>query len=95
MIVLVLGGESAVASRWAAILEESGHQVLGPASTVTQALELAVRRQPDLVVMSFEPREAGEAEAADEIVQRLRTPTLVLSGLSQEPRRLALTCHVQ
>lgn len=61
MVVLIVEDEAIIAYCSAAMLEEAGCEVLGPAHTSAEALELVRNRQPDvaLVDIDLESRGAG------------------------------------
>lgn len=61
MVVLVVEDEAIIAYCSAAILEDAGHAVLGPAHTADEALELARKRRPEvaLIDIDLEIRGAG------------------------------------
>ena len=61
MVVLIVEDEVIIAYCSAAMLEEAGHTVLGPAHTCAEALELVRARRPDvaLVDIDLETPDAG------------------------------------
>lgn len=54
MVVLVVEDEAIIAYCSAAMLEDAGHVVLGPAHTSREALELVRDRQPDAAVIDID-----------------------------------------
>lgn len=54
MVVLVVEDEAIIAYCSAAMLEDAGHTVLGPAHTSREALELARRQQPDVALIDID-----------------------------------------
>jgi CheY-like chemotaxis protein len=54
MVVLVVEDEAIIAYCSAAMLEDAGHVVLGPAHTSGEALELARKRKPDVAVIDID-----------------------------------------
>ncbi len=61
MVVLVVEDEAIIAYCSAAMIEDAGHSVLGPAHTSAEALELALTKSPDvaLIDIDLEIPEAG------------------------------------
>lgn len=59
MVVLVVEDEAIIAYCSAAMLEDAGHAVLGPAHTVGQALELARTRQPEVALVDIDLETPG------------------------------------
>lgn len=54
MVVLVVEDEAIIGYCSAAILEEAGHTVLGPAHTSSQALDLVRKRAPDVALIDID-----------------------------------------
>jgi two-component system, response regulator PdtaR len=54
MVILVVEDEAIIAYCSAAMLEDAGHAVLGPAHTSAEALELARKRKPDVAVIDID-----------------------------------------
>lgn len=59
MVVLIVEDEAIIAYCSAAILEEAGCEVLGPAHTSTEALELVRHRPPDVALVDIDLEIAG------------------------------------
>jgi CheY-like chemotaxis protein len=55
MIVLVAEDEAITALLLDTALRAAGHQVLGPAATAKEALELAEHTKPDLALLDIQP----------------------------------------
>jgi DNA-binding response OmpR family regulator len=54
MVVLVVEDEAIIAYCSAAILEDAGHAVLGPAHTAREALEMARKRPPEVALVDID-----------------------------------------
>jgi two-component system, response regulator PdtaR len=54
MVVLVVEDEVIIAYCSAAMLEDAGHAVLGPAHTAGEALELARQQRPDVALIDID-----------------------------------------
>jgi two-component system, response regulator PdtaR len=54
MVVLIVEDEAIIAYCSAAMLEDVGHVVLGPAHTAGQGLELARKRRPDVALIDVD-----------------------------------------
>lgn len=54
MVVMIVEDEAIIAYCSAAMLEEAGIEVLGPAHTSAQALELVRNRQPDVALVDID-----------------------------------------
>jgi CheY-like chemotaxis protein len=54
MVVLVVEDEAIIAYCSAAMLEEAGYLVLGPAHTSSDALELVRKRKPDVAIIDID-----------------------------------------
>lgn len=59
MIVLVVEDEVIIAYCSAAMLEDAGHVVLGPAHTAAEALELASQRRPEVALIDIDLETPG------------------------------------
>jgi CheY-like chemotaxis protein len=54
MVVLIVEDAAIIAYCSAAVLEDAGHEVLGPADTSQAALELVRHRKPDVAVVDID-----------------------------------------
>lgn len=70
MVVLVVEDEAIIAYCSAAMLEDAGHVVLGPAHTSREALELVRDRKPDAAVIDIDLESPG---AGIGVAQHLRS----------------------
>lgn len=80
--ILVVEDDFLVAMQLESDLRDEGHDVLGPARTAADAVDLAAREQPDLVVMDI--RLVGERDGVDAALEIFRN-----SGI----RTLFATAH--
>ena len=87
--ILVVEDESILAFDLETTLRNAGFQVLGPAATAREALELAEQAHPDLALIDInlaDGRKTG-IEAARRLQTQLHTPSLFLSGQGAEARQ--------
>jgi len=81
MLILLVEDDAIVASSAVGELEDAGHEVLGPAYEVDDALRLAAERRPDLALVDINL--AGHDEGVD-LARRLKrefgVPSLFVSG---------------
>jgi CheY-like chemotaxis protein len=80
MRVLVLDDEWLVAALAATILLEAGHDVVGPASSAQEAMELAVAREPQLALLDIDLNGAGSGLDVAHLCAELGIPAVFLSG---------------
>jgi AmiR/NasT family two-component response regulator len=81
--VLVAEDEALIRLDLAEMLREEGYEVVGEAGDGQEAVELAERLQPDLVIMDVKmPRRDG-IDAASEIASKRIAPIVVLTAFSQ------------
>lgn len=59
MVVLVVEDEAIIAYCSAAMLEDAGHAVIGPAHTAREALQLARERQPEVALVDIDLETPG------------------------------------
>lgn len=59
MVVLVVEDEAIIAYCSAAMLEDAGHAVIGPAQTAREALQLARERQPEVALVDIDLETPG------------------------------------
>jgi CheY-like chemotaxis protein len=87
MVVLVVEDEAIIAYCSAAMLEDAGHEVLGPAHTSSEALELVRDRKPDVAVIDIDLEIPG---AGIGVAQHLRshfgTAIVFATGQADEAR---------
>src|SRR3954452_23872347 len=72
-------------------LETAGHTVVGLAMTSDEAIDLAARHRPDLVLMDIRLAEGNGIEAAQAIHSRWAIPSLFATSHVEYS---AATCHV-
>jgi response regulator NasT len=81
--VLIAEDEVLIRLDLAEMLRDEGYQVIGEAGDGQEAVELAERLQPDLVIMDVKmPRRDG-IDAASEIAGKRIAPIVVLTAFSQ------------
>lgn len=87
MIVLIAEDNALLAFMVEDALEESGHTVLGPASTPATAIQLAEQTRPDLAIIDIdlEDKMSG-VELARLLKQRWDVPALFATGQSAVAR---------
>jgi light-regulated signal transduction histidine kinase (bacteriophytochrome) len=81
--VLVVEDDAITALGLSEALEETGYLILGPASSGEEAIDLAERYRPDLVLMDVSlGGELSGTEAAQIIYDRFDTPVIYVTGYS-------------
>ena len=87
--ILVVEDESILAWDLEATLQNAGFQVLGPAATAREALELAAQTHPDLALVDINLADGKKTgiEAARRLQAQYHTPSLFLSGQGTEARQ--------
>jgi two-component system, response regulator PdtaR len=87
MIILVAEDEALVALVLELALGSAGHQVLGPAAEVDEALRLAEERRPDLALLDIRLRDGGDGvRLARRLGERWAVPCLFLSAQVTQAR---------
>ncbi|MDM0085711.1 response regulator [Variovorax sp. J31P179] len=83
--ILVVDDDSVIALLLQRSLARLGYEVAGVASTRDQAVEMAQRTQPSLVLMDINLGPGGDGiEAAEAIVRERRTPVIFLTAYSED-----------
>ena len=81
MLVLVVEDEAIIAYCCAAILEDVGFDVLGPAHTSSEALELSRGQRPDVALVDIDLETPGAGiGVAEELHQRYGTAIVFTTG---------------
>lgn len=81
--VLIAEDEALIRLDLAEMLREEGYEIVGEAGDGQEAVELAERHRPDLVIMDVKmPRRDG-IDAASEIASKRIAPIVVLTAFSQ------------
>lgn len=80
MRILVADDERASAEGLSDLLQELGHQVIGPASDGAEAVRLADRDRPDLAILDLDMPHLSGLEAIDRITRARPLPVIVLTG---------------
>ena len=82
--IVIADNESIIRMDLRELLEEAGHTVLAEASDGLQAVELARRHQPDLIIMDIKMPEMDGITAAKIISNDRLAPVLLLTAYSQK-----------
>ena len=78
--ILVVDDESLIAMAVHDQLEYLGHEVVGDASSAEEAIDLAARHAPDLILMDIHLGGMDGLEAAARINAARPTPVIILTG---------------
>lgn len=81
--VLVAEDDALIRMDLVEILSEEGHVVVGEAGDGEQAVELAERLRPDIVIMDVKMPQMDGIEAASIIAERRIAPVVILTAFSQ------------
>ncbi len=96
MRVLIVEDEALIAMALAESLEDGGHEVVGPAATMAEALALCEAAPPELAVLDIDIRGGSNGvDVARALMERWRVPSIFASGQAMEARRargVALGC---
>jgi two-component system, response regulator PdtaR len=88
MRILVVEDEALVAMALADCLEDAGHEVVGPAATVDEAMALCEARTPELALLDIDLRDDGDGVALARLLfAQWRLPVIFTSGQSAAARR--------
>ena len=84
--VLIIEDEHVIAMDLARIVEEMGHHLCGTASREKEAIELAERTRPNLVLADIQLKDGDSGiQAVREILRRIDAPVIFVTGF---PERL-------
>jgi DNA-binding response OmpR family regulator len=87
MVVLVVEDEAIIGYCSAAMLEEAGHTVLGPAHTSSQAFELVRKRAPDVALIDIDLEIPGAGIGiARQLRARFGTAIIFTTGRMDQAR---------
>ena len=84
MRVLIAEDETLIRLDLRALLEQAGIEVCGEARNGVEAVELAERLEPDVVLLDVKMPELDGIEAARRIVDRRPTPIVIVSAYGEE-----------
>ena len=89
MRVLIVEDEALIAMVLADSLEDAGHEVVGPAATMAEALALCDRAPPpDLAVLDINLGDGSNGvDMARALVERWGVPSIFASGQTMEARQ--------
>lgn len=80
MVVLIVEDEAIIAYCSAAMLEEAGHEVLGPAHTSIEAFELIRNRRPEVALIDIDLETANAGIAVARELCRCGTAVIFTTG---------------
>jgi DNA-binding response OmpR family regulator len=88
MRILIVEDEPLVALMLADSLEHAGHQVMGPAATMAEALAMCAEGPPELAVLDIDLQDGSNGvDVARELFARWGVPVVFASGQSMEARQ--------
>ncbi|HEX2527201.1 MAG TPA: response regulator [Geminicoccus sp.] len=80
MLILIVEDEPLVAAVLEWTLKQSGHEVLGPADSVSAAIALCGESRPDFALIDLNLREGGDGvNVAHYLGKRYRTPCIFMT----------------
>jgi two-component system, response regulator PdtaR len=81
MRILIVEDEALIAMLLADVLEDGGHEVLGPVATATEALALCEAARPDLALLDVNLRDGSSGlDVARALLQRWGVLAIFASG---------------
>lgn len=80
MVVLIVEDEAIIAVNLALVLEAAGHQVVGPARTSVEAMELARTCRPELALVDINLEGRPDGVDLARTLQRQGIPSVFLSA---------------
>jgi CheY-like chemotaxis protein len=79
--VLIIEDEHVIAMDLARIVEEMGHHLCGTASREKEAIDLAERTRPNLVLADIQLKDGDSGiQAVREILRRIDAPVIFVTG---------------
>ena len=78
--ILVIEDDAMLATTLGEMLVRIGHNVCATAATQTDAIDAALRHQPDLMIVDYSLRQGTGTSAVDEILRGGPLPHFFLSG---------------
>lgn len=78
--ILVVEDDALLATTLGEMLVRIGHNVCATAATQTDAIDAALRHQPDLMIVDYSLRQGTGTSAVDEILRGGPLPHFFLSG---------------
>lgn len=87
MRILVVEDNYLLAASLATTLADAGHEVVGPAASIDDALQLAEVQPPELALLDIELQGGGSGvDLARELLLRWNLPCLFVSGTAEQAR---------
>lgn len=87
MIILVVEDEELLAEMLQEELSDAGHDVIGPAATAAEALQIAAETTPDLALVDINLRDGSRGTAVAETLHASRNvPSLYMTSAAAEAR---------
>lgn len=87
MRILIVEDEALIAAALADSLERAGHEVVGPASTLAEALALCEARPPELALLDIDLRDGGSGvDVARALRRRWGVLSIFTSGQAEDAR---------
>jgi DNA-binding NtrC family response regulator len=91
--VLFCEDQPIVAADLEAMIDQMGHQPIGPARSLEEALDLADRHAIDAVVLDLELADGHTGAMVGEVLARRGVKVVVVSGHSEVDPRIAAVPH--
>lgn len=82
--VLVVDDERRIQHLLTVTLKSLGHEVVGTADNGEDAVELAIKHQPDLIILDLEMPKMGGIEAAEKILSEISIPIIISTGKTDD-----------
>jgi len=82
--VLIADDEMRILHLLSITLKSLGHEVVGQADNGADAVELAAKHQPDLIILDLEMPKMDGFEAAEKILDAASVPIIISTGKSDE-----------
>jgi DNA-binding response OmpR family regulator len=89
MLILVVEDDALVACTLALQLQAAGHRVLGPASSLEQAEDLARHEQPDFALVDIDLDRQGDGVILARLLKTAGVPSLFMTGRPTAARAAA------
>jgi DNA-binding response OmpR family regulator len=80
MRILVVEDEPVIAMSLTWELEHAGHEVVGPAATLEEAMQLARAHRPELALLDIDLRRRGDGVLLAKQLRAINIPSVFVSG---------------